>query len=321
VARTFSIGLGALLVVSATVEARGDTLAPLDRLEYVAPPGCPTRRVLENDLIRRGGRTTPEVSIAVVVRRTGRVFVGRLEIGPGNVRTIGGASCQEVVEALALIASLYVQRFSGSASTQAAPEPPAAVAPPQGPPLEPTQEIVRNHRASTRWVFTGGASAAVVYGTAPALAPGVAVFVDVRRSGVTPWQPSLRLGYAWARSDAGIAGGGRAGFDLQVGSVDVCPARITFFRFAVTPCLGIDIGALQATSTGVDGARTDRRLWLAPSASGRLEFAVVRHFDLFLQGAIAVPLVRERFYLEPSTTIFEVPAVAARGTIGAQAWF
>jgi hypothetical protein len=56
-------------------------------------------------------------------------------------------------------------------------------------------------------------------------------------------------------------------------------------------------------------------LRVAPVIGGSLEWAASSSMTLELQGGVLFPLRRSRFFLAPSTTIFEIPVASGTATL------
>lgn len=124
---------GALAQQTATMEAR--QLAPA-AIEYEAPAGCPDRSWFEAQLgegALEPGAGAWRARVNVVPRGEG--FAGVIELSRAEsswTRSIGGASCNEVLSALAMSASLQLESARDEAAATPPPEPaatPADVAP------------------------------------------------------------------------------------------------------------------------------------------------------------------------------------------------
>jgi hypothetical protein len=133
----------------------------------------------------------------------------------------------------------------------------------------------------------------------------VPVFATARRDATGP---RLRLGVVRTLRGDVTMRAGTADFRWTIVRAETCPYVLVHDVLEVAPCLGFEAGVVDARGTRVDMPAVDRRPWLAPDATLRLG---VRHgrFALELEGTLSIPMVRDRFYLAPSTTIHEVPEV------------
>jgi hypothetical protein len=129
--------------------------------------------------------------------------------------------------------------------------------------------------------------------------------------------PALRL--AFGRSldvDQADAAGG-ATLRWTLGAFEACPLRFALARpLAARPCIGVAAGALQAAGTGVNGAESRTRPWVALDAVGRLAFEPVAWLAIELEAGVVAPLYRESFFFEPGVTVYEAPTAAFLGRVG-----
>lgn len=296
----------ALLAVATTAGADPAEL----RVEYAAPDGCPTRAQFEGAVRERVAASSATVTLAVVKREG--AYEGQLTVeSPGvesSRRVLADRSCEQVVDALALIAALAVNE---SADAPVAP-PPAA--PPPVPVAAPAIRVSPppSHAATTGFGGDGGA----YRGVSPHTAFGGELFAErtLHVGGILA--PSIRLGIA-ATTAATTVDPGQARFVWAAGELGVCPIRIELGAgVAVAPCARFDLGALYARGTGVGQAERDTQLWLAPSALARIVWRIARHVGVELDVGAVVPLERNRYYFPPSTTVFEVPSITGAARLG-----
>ncbi len=300
----------ATVVTRATGVAAGDAAAPASdaepiQLAYSAPDGCPDDGAFFAQLQHRARAirvTDPSArSFRVEITADGDGFRGRLEVsavdGATTTRDVHGATCVETVSALALISALALDdRGSAAAGRRGSIEDRAGVA-------RVTTSEARQVRPLHLALGTG---VEVDGGIAPAGIYTVGAFAALRRT--NGWQ--LRLGFARsARSDVTMPEGD-ASFRWTIATLDACPLAFTIGRWSAAPCAGVQGGVLTAIGSDVGMASNADRPWLAPDATVRLRVAIGR-FAVELAGMVAAPLIRDRFYIAPSTTVDHVPPVTA----------
>jgi hypothetical protein len=64
-------------------------------------------------------------------------------------------------------------------------------------------------------------------------------------------------------------------------------------------------------------AQPTRRTWLAPGALARIAWRPGEHLYFEIEGGVLVPLSRERFYVDPSVTLYRQPAAGMSAGVGA----
>jgi hypothetical protein len=265
-------------------------------LVYAAPSGCPDADAFFAGIHARAnavradhGQRTFRVTITTDADTTVR---GRLVVdGPdgSTTREVYGATCAETVSALALVAALAIEERA----TREAPRPsPTAIAPPHEP-----------------WHVAAGAGIGLYSGIAPTAAYGVPVFVAANYH-----RARFRLGFARTERVDAVVAAGTTDFRWTIGRVQACPFAFAIDRFEAAPCAGFEAGILDGRGTQVAMPASDTRPWLAPEAVLRLSVHL-GPAALELEGLVAVPLVRDRFFIAPSTTVHQIPVL----TTGASA--
>jgi hypothetical protein len=132
--------------------------------------------------------------------------------------------------------------------------------------------------------------------------------------------PTLGLGFDYASSAVTAAGVGSVQMSRTEATLDGCPLRWVLGSFRLVPCARLEAGALGASGLGVTPANHAQRPWVAAGLEGIIVYRLGRRFFFELAGGARVPLVRDRFYFEPtaSVTAFQAPIVSgfAEGGVG-----
>jgi hypothetical protein len=126
------------------------------RLRYVAPAGCPDRAVFEARVAARRhagaadteGRTFHVEVVLEQTRAAGHISVEEVRGAPATSRRIEAADCDEVVDALALIAALALERAPARAGQGESKPRPGRHAAHDGPPPSPTSVPNQGERAA-----------------------------------------------------------------------------------------------------------------------------------------------------------------------------
>lgn len=309
---------------------------------FQAPSGCTSQALFVGEVARRtrpsATEDTEALSFAVHVERLaperhrGSVVVERGS-GGGSKRVVEGASCEEVMHALALVVALTLDPEGGG--TERPDEPPAVEGPPASTPLAPAPAAEQPARprtpsqgSSESEVTLGiGAHAAAHQGVAPDTIFTVPVFVElgVRRES-TPslrarFAPAIRLGFVRGSGERAFSGVGRASFTWTAGEVDLCPLAAEVARFSLVPCARMELGALTGEGAQIAPARSQTALWAALALPVRLRAALTRWLFVEAEAAPRLPLQRERFVFQPDFTVFRAPSVAWTAGAGAGVTF
>jgi hypothetical protein len=243
---------------------------------------------------------------------------GSARASDGDERSVRGQTCQEVVEALALIAALGLER----AAKAFGPEPRSEW-------LSTTVEVPVDESATStaasslepfddpRWGFT--VFTAVDTATAPRWALNVGLGIAVEWSTAT-WQPWLSLGVYTGKAQTVRLPDQTATAQLERWSTHsvACPWRWPATHpVALRPCLDLDIGALRGVGVDVAGARHHSGIWASSGLELRLEASTSPWLRLDATLGGIASMLRPRFYFQPGVTAFEVPAFGFRAGFSA----
>lgn len=291
----------ALIAVIAAVVASDARAQPVERIamSYVVPEGCPSEAEFAERLrarapvvqIERGAQRTFDVGIERVATGLRGTLVIRTSAG-ALVREVDGETCDETVAALVVVAALAIE---ASVSEPAPPPVPVEAPPPVRPP--PSVRVTQRER----WL-AAGSGLARYQGLAPEAMFGVPVFASFGRAR----GPRIRVAFARTQESTAVVAEGRSTFRWTAGRIDVSPLRLVRGRFVVSPALGIAAGVLDGRGTDVGMPGGGARPWVAPEVALALGVRMGR-FALELEGLASVPLVRDRFFIAPATTVHQTP--------------
>jgi hypothetical protein len=324
--RSMGAVLASIVVVDAVVDAvvgaafaQGSTL-PV-QVETQVPAGCVD--AFAEDLARRAGRVRIAAEAGTHVR-------ARVEAQPGGYRgevelaeeagttrrALEGATCEEVIDGLAMVAALAVDpqadtsprapdaggTLDATADADSGLTPPPADLEPDAAPLDAGQ--------SGGWSWAVGANAEMA-SVVPSPELGFGAFLEVRAEGPGFWTPAFR-GRALLSLAANVASASGSGrFQWAFVTLDACPLHLrlgTFFSAA--PCMGMDLGGILARGEGGTVASVEEtRPWIALRTFVRLALHPLRWARIELEGGPVVPFLREEFVFQPSPTVFRSPAL------------
>jgi hypothetical protein len=111
--------------------------------------------------------------------------------------------------------------------------------------------------------------------------------------------------------------GGSAILRRLLARAEACPIAGEMRATRESLCAGAEGGVVFASADGIVAAESVSRGWAAVTLSGRARVALgpVAFFEL--EARMIVPLVRDRYYFRPDSTIYEPAAVAAAGSAAA----
>jgi hypothetical protein len=294
------------------------------RIDYEAPRGCPDIDAFTSEVHARSPRIRVEsdaprtlsVRLAMARGKFEGTFTLRDADGTARQRRVTGSRCDEVVSGLALIAAVAIDPDAASGVPSAEPsttEAPvdagvAEAAPPPTPRPVETEE----------WSVSFWADAELVTGSAPPVLFAVPMSLEVARTTKSLFAPAVRLRFERTIGSARLNSEG-ADFTFTIGDLDLCPIAWSPWRLRLQGCARSELGALESIGVGVAPIRSAVRPYLAFGPV--LDFRLRIYGPLFLNanGGLLFATVRDRYFLEPSSTVFEVPVAAARAGIGAGA--
>jgi hypothetical protein len=322
-----------------------EALVPV-RIDYRGTERCSDGAEFLRELLARDPRVrtaSPEerapVLVVSVTRGARQAVHGRLVVedvdGTSSRRDVDGDGCESVLGALALMAAIAVDPAAplrGDDAPGAAPGAAPSSSPGRGDGVEGARPVAgasskdevspaggiapEAGRSSLHFGVTGGASATM--GTAPTVAWMIPVSAEIGWGLETSVSPLVRAGFEHADSGEDAATGGDARFVLNAGTLDLCASFPVTRAVSLLPCLHAEGGTLLAAGSDIQPARSDTRPWLGLGAVGAVRYLVRSPVFVELSFGVRLPLVRDRFFFEPDTTVFQPPVAAgfAGGCIG-----
>jgi hypothetical protein len=282
-------------------------------------------RTTRATFVERDPRRTFRVTIRVAPAKADKV-VGKLVVTDGHggttERSLGAAPCDELVEALALVTAIAIDP---AASTKPLAElGPAVLAYPAdepGPivklPWDPAPAAPRDAppppAARARWRAVALAHAGLVAGPLPSTAAhfggGLGV---VREAGL--FSQELRATVAGTTTADATASGATAGFSSVRVDLSFSPLRPRWKLVTAAPLAAATLLLVSVTPSGVNDPQPTSR-WVplvALGARGGLEAG-----PLFaeLELRLAIPLTRERYFVDPQLTLFQAAPLAFDGAL------
>jgi hypothetical protein len=288
-------------------------------LALKSPPGCGS----ESDLAARIAWRTNRVRIVPVGASERRLEV-TLETAPGSAtatlslalpngrratRVLRAATCDEAVDAAALVAAVTLDPTASASPTTPLPDggtadggaslaaggaggaPPPAIARPAEPPDQ------SGGTGESRSEPSGALFVPAVLVTGPAPAPLYGVGVGAM--GV--WErgsllsPALRLSFVHFFEQEFDELGGTAYFSLNALTIDACPLRVGNELLGFFTCGSFTGGELTAGGRNTDGPQLQKLRWLVLGGTLLLELRPLSFLEVELFGTLGAPLVRDAF--------------------------
>lgn len=304
--------LAALLVTAVAMDARADDVVRF-LVEYHAPVECPDARVFTAGITGRTERARiakgDDAARVEVTIETARGNEGRVRItGKGREpveRSVRGASCGEIADALALITALAFDPDASSESHPPPELPPAAPVEkriPEVPPARPSPALA--------WAFEGALGAVVYEGSLPTPDLGVFAKVGAGSEGAL-FAPKAFL---FARRVSGEVrrSEGSAEFSIFAVGVAGCPVRTPANgALSLRPCAGFELGALSAQGVGLLVEKRQTRLWSAPFVSLRGQWLFWGQFFAAAESGVRFPLQRQHYSFDSGEKVHDIPGFSA----------
>jgi hypothetical protein len=281
---------------------------------------CVSAERLRREVARRGGRIDPEgeVRLRVRITRTNDAVTldvaGQNERGALAERSFVASSCEEAVDALALLVVLSGSREEGPHGGEPGRDSASAPAGHASPVLA---ERGASHEAPTG--AAAGAHAARVYASlawvATSFAEGqtggrLAVGFDARRT-LVPW---AEAGISATLPRTVTGGGGEANLTWVSGRAAIAPVGIALGPHAVgSVYVGIEAGGLFASGSGPERVQSHTRPWLAAAVAARLRWELGSRAFVDVEGGGKAPLLQYEFVFINGGTAYRLPAVGVEG--------
>jgi hypothetical protein len=329
-------GVGALAWLAVSSFASAARAAPPGqpfRLEYWARGQCPDAIEFAREIQTRAPRLRPAEGdepalgfYAELDARGGSAtghLTARSPDGREVKREVRGATCDDVVTALALIAALAadpsqpVEAPSSGESATRRKAPRTPVEPVDEPSFDPLSEPIVTDPAQ-RWTFGIGGGLEFDSSIAPTPGSGLSVVFEAEGPGGSAARPFYSLSAIRAAAASTETSGSTAAFTWLAFRLTGCPLRWPeqtplFLR----PCGFLDGGVLEG-SVSLDTRSSDvTRPWFALGTFGRIEALVAEVVSFQLDGGVTVPLRHDEFRAGSGESVaFQVPSAGILGRIG-----
>ncbi|MDP9152603.1 MAG: hypothetical protein M3O36_21985 [Myxococcota bacterium] len=299
-------------------------------LVYSAPEGCPSEHDFERRVRLRArgpaARDAAAATLRIQIAVVGGRHVGRLSLiesdGRSTTKTLNGADCEELVDALSLVAALAIdsdEKTKPAESGEHPPKPPAAAVASVTPLGSSEQERSHGTQPSSR---TGlGLGALVAVGPAPSWLVGGALAFDWSPFGASAFAPAFEIDLAAAESLNEVRIGGTASFTWLNVRADACLLRVPLGpALRLRGCFVGAFGVLHARGSNALHPATSSRGWLSVGGAAGLEAPLGARLALHGLVGVEAPLRRDS-YAFGVDQFFTVPAATGTGSISLLAYF
>jgi len=303
------------LAVAAPREAHAE-------VRWVAPEGCASPQRLVEAVARTLRRTEAEartLDARAVVESASAGYLVRVDVAGGE-RTIEAKTCDELLDAAALVIALAVdptatlRRDPPPAGPPArAPSGPSRASP--SPPASPDPE--RRGGAVSPPAFGVGVAQSADVGTLPSAAIGANLFVSVGRGA---FRAELGAGFFPAQTKL-VSGDVGGALSLVTGAAKAC-ALPNVGPLEIGGCAGVGFDRVAAVAVGAGVLPVDTSgTWPALDGEARAALPLTRWLAVRLSLGAHVALLRPSFAVAGAGEVHRPSAVSLRQTLGLELRF
>jgi hypothetical protein len=314
------------LLLPASVFADDGPRAPI-RITYEDTSGCGDGDAFFDEVagrtarVRRAEGEEPARLFAVRIAPSAGRLAGDLTVvasdGRHFTRHVDGATCAEIVDALALIIALSVDPYASATPRAAAPPPKRAEQQPPAPaPATPRTPIAPAAAPAydAGWSWSIAALGELNGAVAPKPVLGPQGSIDLARRSPSVWAPSFRFDLTWTPERSFDTLAGITHYQWYAGRLEACPIRIANDTLSVIPCGAFETGVVR--SSGAASASASDKLWLAFLAIARASWSPTSAFRVEIEGGGVFPVLRNSYAFDPHIIVYRVPKAAAVAGVG-----
>jgi hypothetical protein len=323
-------------------DATGSRSTLATRLELDLPVGCGTlglfveRLRARSDRIRFADQGANRIVQARITSDASGTFRATMTLsypdGHSSSRIIEASSCNEAIEALALVTAVTLDPLSVSPGiNQPTPRPTKSDRPEPSKWVEPnaarTLPTPERHRPQKpppagpgETILGVGVSFAAYRGPSPGWLKGFEPNIRVMRSSQMIFSPSIRLGFSYAENRGITATGGIADFALASTTIDLCPWQVLLHAVEMRSCALLHAGIVIAQGRVTHQPESHRRPFWALGASGEVIVTPSKSFGFPIRATASIPVVRDTYAFDPAT-FYVVPGITYGITAGLEIRF
>jgi hypothetical protein len=303
---------------------------PAASVAFDAPMPCGTADAFADRVSARASAhvaVVPDAAYIVRITRTGSTFRGSLRAagGPGPERSVEGARCASVVDALALLTAMAIDaaRAETSEPDAGAPREDPRTPVPQTHDSGPAAPLV----VEVRPLVEGQGLSLTASGTWAMLeasgATGAALGLGWAPSRADYWVPVYHVGAAWQAATRRTGEGGVADLRWALVTGRACLARSAWSSALVGLCALSQLGTFTLDAARIAGLERDRSLWLAFGTGASLRLLPSPRVGIDIAADFLAPVNRPLFVTTtpggPIEEVYRASGVSLLVSLGA-AW-
>jgi hypothetical protein len=306
------------------------------QVEMDAPAGCANADDFlsslrsRTQLVRQATGDESRTTLQVRLLALRRYILGQLRMvddrGETDTRRVQGATCDDVVQALALAAAVALDPSVLLPATVTIPAPettapansPAPIAPSVVEPADVRKQADSPTSSASRIDprFEIGAASVGSVLLSTGISPGVAVFGRWTPAGSGRFRPTVGMAVTYLRNDS-LQSPGAAQASLTGLVVTLCAMGWGTSTLVVKPCGLVMAGLLSVSGQQVVRTSSVDLLWLSVGAVLRAAVHLGHGFALDLEAGVSAPFTRRAFYTTlPSHVVEKTPTISPMAQLG-----
>ncbi len=311
------------LVVSLAGATESATALKPIQVQMEAPAGCANAEdffsslLSRTSLVRQAAEGEPHTTIQVRLIEMPRYVLGELRIvddrGETDARKVQGATCDDVVQAVALAAAVALDPSVLLPPTVAIPAPakdaPASTEPHMAPEAVPPQDVREPKDSGGRVLrseqrFELGAALAGSLVVSTGMSPGLTIFGRWTPAGRSLLRPTLGLAVTYFRNDV-LVSPGAAQATLGALAVTLCATVLSGRIVTIKPCGLIAGGLLSVQGYQVVHTSSVNLPWFSAGAVARTGVHFGGAYSLDFEAGISAAVPKREFYTTLPTHVVE----------------
>ncbi|HMF43102.1 MAG TPA: hypothetical protein VKQ32_20655, partial [Polyangia bacterium] len=169
--------------------------------------------------------------------------------------------------------------------------------------------------SATKRQFGAGLAGQTIFGPAPNVMPGIAVYGKAALDRDTIWSPALFVGATHVWRDGLSQLGGSASFTLDAANLDACPIRLGRSAWTLHPCASALVGRIASSGADTGNATNSARPFAIAGAAVNAGVGLASSVEISLRLGVGVTLIRDSYQFA-ANTFYRAGAVTTSASLG-----
>jgi hypothetical protein len=152
-----------------------------------------------------------------------------------------------------------------------------------------------NGSVATRSRFSALLAGHIIFGPAPEVMPGVALYGVAGLDRDALWSPAIIVGATYVWRDGLVEPGGTASFALYAASLDACPFRVSVLEVEARACASALVGLLAAKGFDTNAPASSKRPFATAGGAVVFTAGLGPVIEVSARLAMGMSLVRDSF--------------------------